>query len=88
MDLQTSPDVLAARLATDTVLLDMKTKSYFQLNATASRVWQALERGLSEEQVVDELCADFDAPRETVEAEVRELFSALVARGLVRTQDP
>jgi hypothetical protein len=88
MELRTSPDVLAAKLATDTVLLDMRTKNYFQLNATAARAWQALERGLTEEQVVDELCAEFDAPRETVQAEVRELFEALVERGLARSQDP
>jgi hypothetical protein len=88
MDLQTSPDVLAAKLATDTVLLDMRTKNYFQLNATAARAWQALERGLSEDQVVDELCAEFDAPRETVEAEIRQLLEALMARGLVRSRDP
>jgi hypothetical protein len=37
---------------------------------------------------VDELCAEFDAPRETVEAEIRQLFEALMARGLVRSQDP
>ncbi len=88
MELRTSPDVLAAKLATDTVLLDMRTKNYFQLNATAARAWQALERGLSEDQVVDELCAEFDAPRETVEAEIRQLLEALMARGLVRSRDP
>lgn len=88
MELQTSPDVLAAKLATDTVLLDMRTKNYFQLNATAARAWQALERGLSEDQVVDELCAEFDAPRETVEAEIRQLLEALMDRGLVRSRDP
>ena len=88
MDLQISPDVLAARLATDTVLLDMKRKSYFQLNATAGRAWQALERGLSEAEIVDELCAEFDAPRETIEAEIRQLFGALTARGLAHLREP
>lgn len=82
-----SPDVLAAKLATDTVLLDMRSRNYFQLNVTAALVWQALERGLSEEQVVDELCAEFDAPRETVETEVRQLLVALLERDLVRKKD-
>ena len=47
MHYKTSPDVLSARLAADTVLLDMESKNYFQLNATAAEMWDALERGCS-----------------------------------------
>ena len=84
---QPSSDVLAAKLAAETVLLDLKSKNYFRLNATASMVWGAIERGLTLEQVVDELCAEFDAPRTQVEEETRVLLAALAERGLVGVQD-
>lgn len=78
-----SSDVLAAKLAGETVLLDMTSRHYFQLNATAARVWDSLERDRTIEEIVADLCEAFDAPRDVVEAEAHELIASLVARNLV-----
>ena len=78
-----SPDVLSARMAGETVLLDMRTRNYFQLNATAARVWEGLERGWSEDELLADLEARFDAPREQIEAEARQLLAGLLDRGLI-----
>lgn len=78
-----SSDVLSAPLAGETVLLDMRTRSYFRLNATAARTWASLERGRSLDEVLDDLLLHFNAPREVVEGETRALIATLCARGLL-----
>lgn len=83
MHYRVSPDVISARLAAETVLLDMRTKNYFQLNATAARLWDGLERGETLEALVAELGENYDAPREQVETEARRLLDSLVERQLV-----
>lgn len=83
MQFQISPDVLAAPLAGETVLLDMRTRNYFRLNATAARTWAALERGRTMDELLDDLARHFSAPREVMEAETRELLAALRSRGLI-----
>ena len=37
-------DVLTAHLAGEAVLLDLRTKQYYQLNATAAVIWTSLEQ--------------------------------------------
>lgn len=86
MSYSPSPDVLSARLAGETVLLDMRTRNYFQLNATAARVWDVLERGATLEEVLADLEARFDAPREQIETEARALLEGLRQRGLLAPQ--
>jgi hypothetical protein len=83
MEYRVSPDVLSARLASETVLLDMRTKNYFQLNATAARMWDSLERGRSMEEIVAELGEAYAAPLDQVEVEAQRLLDALVDRQLV-----
>jgi len=83
MQYRVAQDVLAASVADETVLLDMRSKNYFRLNGTAARIWNALERGCTVPEVVDELHGAFAAEREVVETETLRLVEALRERGLV-----
>src|SRR5262249_34144919 len=47
-----SPNVLAAHLGDESVLLDLDTKHYFRLNETAAVAWRALEHSLSIEGII------------------------------------
>lgn len=76
-------DVLAAHLEGEAVLLNMETKDYFRLNATAACVWKGLERGMDHAALVDELCANFEvAPAEAAE-ELDRLLGELETRRLI-----
>jgi hypothetical protein len=61
------------------VLVDLNSKQYFQLNATASLIWRGLARGLDAERIAEELTAEYDVTLEhargSVEAAIRD-FSA------------
>ena len=76
-------DVLTAHLSGEAVLLDLKTKQYYQLNATAARIWKGLEQGLEPRRIVDVLVDGFAVDAATAQAEMERVIEQLRARGLV-----
>jgi hypothetical protein len=76
-------DVLAAHLEGEAVLLDLKTKHYYRLNATAALIWKGLEQALEPPQIVDALVAEFDVDAAIARAEIDRALGDLRARGLV-----
>jgi len=76
-------DVLAAHLEGEAVLLNMDTKDYFRLNATAACVWKGLERGMDHQALVTELCASFEVEPHEAAAELDRLLGELEQRRLI-----
>ena len=76
-------DVLAAHLEGEAVLLDLKTKQYYQLNAPAARIWSGLEQALEPQRIVDALVDEFAVDAATAQAEMERVIADLRARGLV-----
>jgi hypothetical protein len=46
-------------------------------NKTAAFIIRCLKEETSKEQIVDAMCAEFDAPRETIDADVEEILGTL-----------
>jgi len=67
------------------VLVDLNTKQYFQLNATASLIWRGLARGASVEAIAQEMAAGYevtlDHARCSVEAAIREFVTRKLVTG-------
>jgi len=76
-------DVLAAHLEGEAVLLNMDTKDYFRLNATAACVWKGLERGLDHQALVDELLKNFEVEPADAAGELDRLLEELEQRRLI-----
>ena len=66
------------------VLVDLDTKHYFQLNATASLIWRGLARGLDAGRIAAELAAEYDVALEHARRSVDAAIRELLAHGLVR----
>jgi Coenzyme PQQ synthesis protein D (PqqD) len=71
---------------TEAVLVDLNTKQYFQLNATAGLIWRGLARGASVDAIAQEMAAEYDVTidhaRRSVDAAIRELVAhRLLAAG-------
>ena len=67
------------------VLVDLNTKQYFQLNATASLIWRGLARGASADTIAQEMAAEYDVTidhaRRSVDAAIREFVTRRLVAG-------
>lgn len=66
------------------VLVDLNTKHYFQLNATASLIWRGLARGLDAERIAAELTAEYEVTIEHARGSVDAAIRQFVTHRLVR----
>lgn len=78
-----SPDVLAAHLEGEAVLLHMESKDYFRLNDTAAWVWKGLERGMDRAALLRSLLERYEIDAPAAEIELDRLLEELRARGLI-----
>jgi pyrroloquinoline quinone biosynthesis protein D len=70
--------------STDTLLLlALDEGMYFSLDGVGRRVWDLCDGTRSVEQLVDAIFAEFDAPREVIDADVRELIGQLAEEHLL-----
>jgi hypothetical protein len=75
--------VLAQETAGTRLILDSTSGGYFTLDEVGSRVWSLLD-GRPVSAIVDQLCAEYDAPAEKIRDDVLELLSELESERLIR----
>jgi hypothetical protein len=75
--------VLTQRVDDTLLLLDPHGGEYFALDEVGARVWGLCDGAHSVAQMVSLLAAEYDAPAETIEADVVELLSELAGEKLV-----
>jgi hypothetical protein len=71
---------------TEGVLVDLDTKQYFQLNATASLIWRGLARGAPADQIARELTAEYDVTPEHARRSVDRAIADFTAKRLITTR--
>lgn len=67
----------------DGILVDLRTRRYYQLNETAVVVWKGLEKGTSIEGLVAEIGAAYDVPPDRARSSVEGLINRLESYCLV-----
>ncbi len=65
------------------VLLDPENGNYFTLDEVGARIWELADGGRSAAEIADVLDQEFDAPPETIRADLVELLEELSGSGLV-----
>ena len=83
--LKPKPGLLMTEIEGEAVLLDMDSSYYFSLNETGTRIWRGLEDGLTEDEIVDGIVAEWDVTREEATRTLRDFLDTLEREGLVRT---
>ena len=78
-----SSEVLAQELAGETVLLDLASESYFGLDAVGTRVWQLLNAGQDQDELIATLLDEYDVEHSILEKDVAELLERLSEAGLI-----
>lgn len=79
-----NPDVIATTLEdSESVLLDVKTRRYYSLNETGTRIWELLADGQAVSGIVAKLVSEYDVGEEDARNHVEALLSDLHSEGLV-----
>jgi coenzyme PQQ biosynthesis protein PqqD len=74
---------LTQQVSGTVVLLSPDNGEYYALNEVGSRVWELCDGTRNVSDVVTTICQEYDAPAETVEADVLELIEDLIREKLV-----
>ncbi len=75
--------VLAQEAQGQTVLLRPGDGSYYALRDVGARIWELCDGRRSVSDIVDAICADFDAPAGVVEGDVLEFVAELRSEQLI-----
>ena len=78
-----TPDVLCQDVGGEVVLLDLDSERYFGLDPVGTRIWHLIDQDLPLLQVLETLCAEYDAPRDRLETDLLALVAQLADAGLV-----
>jgi len=80
-----SEEALSQEVNGETVILDLKSESYFGLDEVGTRIWQLLQEHGDVQKIIDIMLEEFDVNAEQLELDINELLEKLVASGLVKT---
>jgi hypothetical protein len=75
--------VIVQQVEGQTVLLDIASGEYFALNEVGGRVWELCDGTRTVAEMVEVLCAEYDAPETTVLSDACELLEGLAGAGVV-----
>jgi len=82
-----SPEVMLQEISGEAVLLDLKSESYFGLDAVGTRIWRLIEQNGHLKAVYSELLAEYDVDPERLELDLKQLIGQLADAGLVDVQN-
>lgn len=83
-----SKDFLLREVAGSTIVVPVgeaaaRFSGMIKLNETGIYIWRKLENDTTQDAIVSALCADYDVPRETAEADVARFIGTLRAAGIL-----
>jgi hypothetical protein len=78
--------VMLSRIDDELVLLDKERGVYYGLDAIGYRMVTLLIEHNDFDAVADLLCQEYDAPKDRISRDLRQLTDTLVARGLLHDQ--
>ena len=81
--LSPSRDAVESRVGDETVLLHLKSGTYFGLDAMGTRIWELLKEGMIPAEICARLEEEFDVERAVIEADTRNFLGDLKANDII-----
>jgi hypothetical protein len=78
-----NPAVTSQRIGDDAVLIDLRTNEIYEMNRTASRMWQLLGDGLGIDEIERQLEAEFEIEAEELHHQIDSFLATLLDAKLV-----
>ena len=83
-----SEEALSQEVNGETVILDLKSESYFGLDEVGTRVWQLLQEHGDLQKVFDAMLEEFDVDANTLASDMKNLINDLIEKGLISSDHP
>ena len=78
------PDLIAADMDGDLVMLSIERGEYFGVGGVGTRVWELLEQPVSVEGLTAAICAEYEVDEATCRADMLRFAQELLDLGLVK----
>lgn len=78
-----TPDTLINVIEGESVLLNLKSESYFGLDQVGTRMWTLLTASDSIQSAYEALLDEYDVAADTLKQDMQDLIQKLIANGLV-----
>ncbi|XPV69674.1 MAG: PqqD family protein [Halarcobacter sp.] len=80
-------DVIIQKLNEDTILLDLQTEEYFSLDKVGSEIIELFQKGLNQEEVIQELLMVYDTSEKRLDEDINNLINRLNDKNLLLKKD-
>lgn len=78
-----NPDLLAADMDGDIVMMSIERGEYYGIGGVGSRVWELLAQPTSINQITQIICAEYEVEEATCQADMQKFVEQLLQNGLV-----
>ena len=85
LKIELSPDVLSQEVSGETVLLDIRSESYFGLDQVGTRIWELMQENGDLETTFKAMLDEYDVDPGQLESDLTELVEKLEKAGLLET---
>jgi len=83
MKLKRNPDLVAAEMDGDIVMMSVETGTYFGLTGIAPQIWEALQTPQSAEELFSEMLSLYDVEEDVLRADLTAFLADMQKNGLV-----
>src|SRR4051812_48927288 len=83
VEIRPNQNVVSRAVGESTVLVHLRTNRIYELNTTASRIWELVGSGEGQAEIVRLLSSDFAVTAEVAEREFKALLINLEREGLL-----
>ena len=81
--IEISSEVLTQEVGGETVILDLKSESYFGLDEVGTRIWQLLQEQEDIQTITATMLNEYDVKEEQLEKDIQNLLTQLDKAGIV-----
>jgi hypothetical protein len=78
-----SPNVIHEIIDGEAVLVNLETGSYYSIDSVGAVVWNYIEKGLSSDQIIEAIVAQYDGKPADIAKDVQQLLEDLKAEFLL-----
>jgi len=81
--IEISSEVLTQEVGGETVILDLKSESYFGLDEVGTRIWQLLQEQEDIQTITATMLNEYDVKEEQLEKDIQSLLTKLNKAGII-----